>query len=141
MTRDDILALFTRRNRLWNTHDARGLAADHLDRGVVDSPLAGGEIIGTDNITKVYQTLFDTFTDLQLQQDALVIDGDQVALFASVTGTNNGGFMGLSPTARPARVGVAFFYRLQDGRIAEERRVYDFSGLLIQIGVLKAKPV
>lgn len=141
MTRDDILALFARRNLLWNAHDARGLAADHLEGGVVESPLAGGEITGSDKITKVYQKLFDTFTDLRLEQEELTIDGDRVALLASVTGTDNGGFMGLSPTGRPARVGVAFFYRLLDGRIAEERRVYDFSGLLIQIGVLKAKPV
>jgi len=28
-----------------------------------------------------------------------------------------------------------------DRQIAHERRIYDFTGLLIQIGVLKAKPV
>jgi hypothetical protein len=29
----------------------------------------------------------------------------------------------------------------EDGRIARERRIYDFTGLLLQIGALKAKPV
>jgi hypothetical protein len=28
-----------------------------------------------------------------------------------------------------------------NGRIIRERRVYDFTGLLIQVGLLKAKPV
>jgi hypothetical protein len=29
---------------------------------------------------------------------------------------------------------------LKGGKIQHERRIYDFTGLLIQIGVLKAKP-
>jgi hypothetical protein len=36
---------------------------------------------------------------------------------------------------------AVFFYRLENGRIVHERRIYDFTGLLLQIGVLKAKPV
>jgi hypothetical protein len=31
-------------------------------------------------------------------------------------------------------------FTMRDGRIAHERRYYDFTGLLIQIGILKAKP-
>ena len=48
--------------------------------------------------------------------------------------------MGLPPTGRAFRFLAAFVFILRDGRIVEERRVYDFTGLLIQIGVLKAKP-
>jgi hypothetical protein len=35
---------------------------------------------------------------------------------------------------------AVFFYQLEHGKIVRERRVYDFTGLLLQIGVLKAKP-
>jgi len=35
---------------------------------------------------------------------------------------------------------MAVFLQLQDGRIIHERRMYDFTGLLVQIGVLRAKP-
>jgi hypothetical protein len=34
-----------------------------------------------------------------------------------------------------------FVYELKDGKIVHERRVYDFTGLLIQTGLLKAKPI
>ena len=34
----------------------------------------------------------------------------------------------------------AFIYRLQDGLIVHERRILDFTGVLIQVGVLRAKP-
>lgn len=28
-----------------------------------------------------------------------------------------------------------------DGQIAHEKRIYDFTGFLVEIGVLKAKPI
>jgi hypothetical protein len=31
-------------------------------------------------------------------------------------------------------------FTFRDGLIIEERRIYDFTGLLVQVGVLKAKP-
>ena len=34
----------------------------------------------------------------------------------------------------------AFVYTLRDGAIVHERRILDFTGVLIQVGVLKAKP-
>ena len=35
---------------------------------------------------------------------------------------------------------MVFLFEFQDGRIVRERRIYDFTGLLVQIGVLSAKP-
>jgi hypothetical protein len=32
------------------------------------------------------------------------------------------------------------YFTLHDGLIAQERRVYDFTSMLMQLGVLKAKP-
>jgi ketosteroid isomerase-like protein len=48
--------------------------------------------------------------------------------------------MGLPPTGKPFRLPAVFLYELRDGRIVRERRIYDFTGLLVQVGVLKAKP-
>jgi hypothetical protein len=31
-------------------------------------------------------------------------------------------------------------HRLRAGKIVHERRIYDFTGLLIQVGLLKTKP-
>jgi len=35
---------------------------------------------------------------------------------------------------------VIILFTVRDEHILHERRVYDFTGLLVQIGVLKAKP-
>jgi len=46
------------------------------------------------------------------------------------------------PEAKGRRTGFegVAIIQLENGLIANERRIYDFSALLIQIGVLKAKP-
>jgi hypothetical protein len=36
---------------------------------------------------------------------------------------------------------MAFVYRLKDRKIVYEWRIYDFTGLLVQIGVLKVRLV
>jgi predicted ester cyclase len=44
-------------------------------------------------------------------------------------------------TGRRIETSGAFILTLENGRIAAERRVYDFTGFLVQLGVLKAKAV
>jgi steroid delta-isomerase-like uncharacterized protein len=141
MTRDEITALFERRHQAWNRLDAAALAADFAADSVVDSPLAGGAASGRDAIEKLYRTYFAAFTDFRLEADELLIDGDRAALLGRVSGTDTGGFMGMAPTGRPLKFQVALFHTLRDGQIVRERRVYDFTGVLIQVGLLKAKPV
>jgi len=72
--------------------------------------------------------------------DDLIIDGNRATTVLSVEGTHIGDFLGLPPTGKRFRMSAVFFYELENGQIVRERRIYDFTGLLLQIGVLKAKP-
>lgn len=141
MTRDEIAALFARRQQAWDRLDAEALAADYCDDATVESPLAGGSASGRDAIERLYLTYFAAFPDFKLERELLLIDGNSVAQLVTVTGTDNGGFMGMAPTHRKITFRCGFFHVVRDGQIARERRVYDFTGLLIQVGLLKAKPV
>ena len=141
MSRDEIEALVTRRQLAWDAHDAHALTQDHAEDGVVESPLAGGATAGREAIERLYATYFRAFTDFRLEGKDLLIDGQRAALFATASGTDHGGFMGMAPTKRAVRISVVFMYEFENGRIARERRIYDFTGLLVQVGVLKAKPV
>jgi steroid delta-isomerase-like uncharacterized protein len=140
MSRDQIEALIQQRQQAWNARDARALTEGHAPDCVVDSPLAGGSTQGHDAIQHVYATYFHAFPDFRLDQDALLIDGDHVALFATASGTDLGGFMGMPPTGRAVKVPIVFLYELRDGLIVRDRRVYDFTSVLLQVGILKAKP-
>src|SRR5262245_41429220 len=141
MTRDEIDALFTRRQQAFGRLDAAALAADYSDEATVDSPLAGGAATGREAIEKVYATYLAAFPDFKLERQMLLSEGESVAQLVRITGTDNGGFMGMAPTRRKITFRCALFHTMRDGRIARERRVYDFTGLLIQVGLLKAKPV
>lgn len=139
MTREQITALFNRREAAWRERDAARLAADHAEDGVVVSP-TGGVLEGRPEIERIYRVWFVAFPDLTFTAEDLLIDDDRVALLCRFTGTHLGEFFGVGPTGRHIEVSGAFIYRLQDGLIVHERRVLDFTGLLIQVGVLRAKP-
>ena len=139
MTRDEIAALFARRQEAVERRDADALAAFHSEDGIVESLMAG-TVTGRAAIAGVYQAWFKAFPDVIMTADDLIIDGNRAVLVNSVTGTDTGGFMGLPPTGRPFKLSLIHLYVLKDGAIQHERRIYDFTGLLVQIGVLKARP-
>jgi len=139
MTRDEIVSVLDRRFAALNGRDVPTLMTVHSADGVVDSPL-GGHAAGADAIRKVYDSWLASFPDAQFAVEPPIVDGDRVAQVATVTGTDEGGFMGLAPTGKKFTMPMVFLFTMRDGRIHHERRVYDFTGLLIQLGVLKAKP-
>ena len=139
MTRDEINACFDRRRKAWDDRDARTLAADYAPHAVVESPM-GGTHEGRDAIETVLQAFFDAFVDIKVTSDRLLIDGEAVVQIRSVEGTHIGVFLGLQPTGKPFHFTSAILYDLQDGQIVRERRIYDFTGMLVQIGVLRPRP-
>jgi uncharacterized protein (TIGR02246 family) len=139
MTRDEILALFVRREAAWRNRDAAALAADHQPQGVVVSP-TGGVLEGREAIERVYRVWLTAFPDLAFIHEDIIVDDDRVAALCRVAGTHGGEFFGVSPTGRRMDITAVFIYRFEDGLIAHETRVLDFTGVLVQVGVLRAKP-
>jgi steroid delta-isomerase-like uncharacterized protein len=141
MTRDDILALVERTHQARSARDASALASLHTDTCVMESLTAGGSVTGRAAIARVYDTWFKGFPDLASTYEELIIDGDRVAELSTVAGTDTGGFLGLPPTGKPFQIPMLWLCTVKDGLIAHSRPIYDFTGLLVQIGVLKMKPL
>lgn len=139
MTRQEISAFFADRQARWDAHDAEALAADHADDGSVQSPMHGTRR-GRHAIAGSYRALFEAFPDWKFVGDELIIDGDRVAQAFSAEATHVGDFMGLAGTNRRFRIQGVRIYDMAGGQIQAERRLYDFTSLLIQIGVLRSKP-
>lgn len=139
MTREEILAFFEARQRAWQACDPLALAAGHAEHGTVLSPMFGRRV-GRDAIRDSYRLLFATFPDWTLTAEPVLIDGLRVAQPFSVTATHVGEFMGLSGTNRRFQTYGVRLFDMQDGLIQRERRHYDFTGLLIQVGVLRGRP-
>jgi steroid delta-isomerase-like uncharacterized protein len=139
MTREEITALFERRAEYWRRHDAAALTADHSEDCVVVSP-TGGVLEGHDAIERIYRVWFRAFPDLTISPTDLLIDGERVMLVFNIKGTHAGEFFGLPASGRHLEATCAFLYRVSNGLIVHERRILDFTGVLVQVGVLRAKP-
>jgi steroid delta-isomerase-like uncharacterized protein len=139
MTREEIIKFFAGRDEAWQRHDAAALAADHGEDGVVDSPL-GGEVKGRSAILNIYRQWFLSFPDAKYFTEHLLVDGHQAVQFIRMSGTQKGDFCGLSPTGKRFEMRCAFMFSFVDDKIAHEIRIYDFTGILVQLGVLTAKP-
>jgi steroid delta-isomerase-like uncharacterized protein len=139
MTREQIVELFEERQAALNRLDPVGIAALHSDDCVLESAMAG-TVSGRHALEDFYQNLFTSFPDFKYEPEELIIDGDRVVQTASFGGTDVGGFMGLPPTGKQVRVPAVLIFTLRDRRIVRLRSVYDFTLMLVQIGVLKVKP-
>jgi len=139
MTRDEIQALFDRRAGAWRRRDVDALAASHAEHGVVVSPMFT-TITGREQIADSYRSLFRAFPDWEYGGDDLIVDGDRVAQPFTVHATHSGEFMGLPGSGRRFTVQGVLLFEVGGGMIQTERRIYDFTGLLIQLGVLKSRP-
>ena len=139
MTYDETVTFLRARERKYQRHDVNGLAADHTDDGIVRSPIFP-LVQGVVNIQASYRALFTMFPDMQMTFEPPIIDGDRVAHPFSSRATHVGDFMGMPGTGRKFQIVGALLYRFDDGLIAEERRIYDFTGLLMHLGVLKGRP-
>jgi predicted ester cyclase len=91
-------------------------------------------------IERIYRVWFTAFPDLVFTTEDLLVDENRVCLLCRITGSHAGEFFGMPPTGRRIEVAGAFIYRLEKGKIVHERRILDFTGLLVQVGVLRAKP-
>jgi steroid delta-isomerase-like uncharacterized protein len=139
MGKADLRAFHERRQDCWSRHDVAGLAEGHTEDGVVSSPMFG-RIQGRDRIEASYRALFEVFPDLQFELEPPIMDGDRGAQAFVIRATHKGTFMGLEGTGRRVEMPGVTIYTMRDGLIAEERRVYDFTGLLTRIGILKTRP-
>ena len=124
--------MFARREEAHARHDAAALSADNAADCVLESPIAG-TVRGREGIERVYHDIFAAFPDLQFEPGELLIAGDRVVQTGTQTGTDTGGFLGLPPSGKQFRAPAVLIYTINGREIVHERRIYDFSGFLLQL--------
>lgn len=139
MTRDEAEALLVRREEAFRRSDAAGLAATYTEDAVMLSPMFG-TVKGRAAIEASHHKLFQVFKDMVIKTDPVIFEGDRGAQSWVGHATHTSELFGVAPSGRPFEIRGAFVFEFRDGLIAHERRLYDFTGLLLQLGVLKAKP-
>ena len=139
MTREDIITLFATRQVHWRNRDSEGLTALHAGDCVVTSPIFG-MLKGSERVTASYRYLFKVFPDWTYEGESPIIDGDRAAQQFKVQATHSSELFGVPATGRRLEIHGVVLFEFKDGKIVRERRMYDFTGMLVQLGVLKTKP-
>jgi steroid delta-isomerase-like uncharacterized protein len=143
MTNDEATAFFTRFLDLWSRESLSGILECYTETARVDSPIFH-TITARADLERSFTDLFRAFDDWSFQIDEVVADrgpDDRAVLFYTSQQTHRGNLFGMPGTGRRVEIKHAVLMRFENGRIASERRLYDFTGLLVQLGVLKAKAV
>ena len=141
MTRDEIVRMFAQRQDAVDGRNIDFIVSQHAAECEQISPLAGKTVRGREAIGQLYETWFTGFPDLKWNSEELLIDDDRVTQILTLSGTDTGGFMGMPPTGKPFRLPIVWLFTVKDQQFTHVRPIYDFTGLLVQVGLLKAKPV
>jgi steroid delta-isomerase-like uncharacterized protein len=131
--------LFARRAGAWAERDPKALAATYADDGAINSPMFP-HADGREAIEESFEKLFRVFPDWEITLEDPCISGNRAMQLCKVKATQRGEFMGIPGTGRRLEFDGVLIYDLSDGLIRRERRIYDFTGVLIQLGVLRGKP-
>ena len=91
---------------------------------------------GAEKLKRVWSMLFSVYPDLHVAVDDLIAAGDKIVVRNTVTGKQQGEFMGTSPTGKSVTYGEIFIFRFVEGRVAETWGVVDVLAQMRQIGVL-----
>jgi len=137
--RAELQALADRFIAAWKRRDPVALAEFHAVNGIAESPMYATRR-GRQSIEEAYRAFMTSFPDMTSDVDTILIDPPRVALFATVNATHVNEFFGLPGTNRRIEFRVARLFEIEDGLIVRDRRIYDFTGILLQVGLLRAKP-
>ena len=140
LTRAELELVAQKNVDAYQRHDIAALIAFHAPDAIVESPMYGTRR-GRAELEESYRAFFKSFPDVTFSTEAILIDPPQITIFTKFGGTHMDDFFGLPGTHKHFEMRAVFWVKVDDhGLITHERRIYDFTGLLLQVGVLRAKP-
>ncbi len=142
MTNDQIREFVDRFTRAWESQDVAKISDCYTADCVLVSPIFS-TVRGHAAVEHSYADLFKAFALKKISVDDVVIgneDPPRAVVVWKLESTHVGEVFGMPPSGKPIERTVAFILTLQDGKIAREVRIYDFTSMLVQLGVLRVKP-
>jgi steroid delta-isomerase-like uncharacterized protein len=128
-------ALVRRWVELWNSHQVAAvddLVAPNYVRHDPNTP----EVRGAEAEKQLITMVLSAFPDLHFTIEDLTAEGDTVAGRYIMRGTHQGAWLGIPPTNSALTLTVMEFYRIAEGKIAEQWVILDALGMLQQLGVI-----
>lgn len=106
---------------------------EFVDEDVVDHERRDGTPGGAEGVRAVFAAIRQGFPDHDAQVVHMIDEGDLVATYKTLTGTNTGELFGMPASGRTATIRVMDFVRYKDGKVAEHWGLVDLAGLQAQL--------
>lgn len=92
---------------------------------------------GIDGAKQLVTLFHSAYPDARVNLNTLVAEGDKVAVTFSFSGTHKGTFLNIPPTGKSINVTGTGIFKIKDGKLVENRVVFDALTLMQQLGVAK----
>jgi steroid delta-isomerase-like uncharacterized protein len=136
----DNAATMQRAYDLLNKGDVDGFGGLLAD-GFVEHDTMPGLTPTKEGVLEMFRGYLASFPDFHMEVDDILPSGDKAVARATVTGTQDGEFMGLPPSGRSVSVQLIDIMRFDDaGLVCEHWGVADMLSLLQQIGAIPDGP-
>ncbi|MFZ7091286.1 ester cyclase [Primorskyibacter sp. 2E233] len=94
-----------------------------------------GTKIGLDAFRRNWQLpLRAAFTERDYKTDRFICEGEWASCFGHIEATHSGEFMGIAATGKRVKIPYMDFWKVVDGRIADNWVSVDFPAVLAQLG-------
>lgn len=84
-------------------------------------------------VRQMFEMFQAAFAGAQFEVDDVIADGDTVSVRARLTGTHHADFMGVPASGNKISVGIADYFRIDDGVMVEHWGVMDTGALMQQL--------
>ena len=121
-------------DEVWNNGDLDAL--EDLTTTSFTYHLGGQKPRDLMGMKQFLSTIREAFPDWQVEVDDVVVEGVLAAIRWSGKATHLGPFHGVPATGKQISVSGMNFYRLEDGKIAQEWEQMDSLGMLGDMGLL-----
>jgi steroid delta-isomerase-like uncharacterized protein len=91
---------------------------------------------GPDSVRGGIEMIRQSFPDIEVEILDMIAEGDRVAVFLLMSGTNAGDYRRGGATGKKGSLRAFFIWRVADGRLAESWGVADRFDLLQQLGMI-----
>jgi steroid delta-isomerase-like uncharacterized protein len=136
----DNAATMQRAYDLLNKGDVDGFGALLAD-GFVEHDTMPGLTPTKEGVLELFRGYLASFPDFHMEVEEILPSGDKAVARATVTGTQDGEFMGLPPSGRSVSVQLIDIMRFDDaGLVCEHWGVADMLSLLQQVGAIPDGP-
>lgn len=121
---------------VWNRHDLG--AIDGLVSPEYVNHAASTEEYRHGGARRIWEWVLSVFPDHRFDVDDVAADGQTVAVWGTMVGTQEGELMGIAPTGKRVAAQQSHWFRVADGKLAEHWAVRDDLGMLRQLGVVRS---